>query len=388
MNISLHKSISFFILGALTIFSNCSLAIDPNQILENSNWFFLSWSDQKIVYYDPYQTSRSDDNLVDAVIYTQSRQTGSPSVPEKLRINCNQKIYQSFSLDDQETWKLANDWVKPTTSSVGEVWVKNLCGHLNEDGENIAYIGALFSNSQVNAPEYYYWNTSKLVKPLQNTGKAYVAYVVDGATNKSYYFYTYFDCQNRKALTSNTLNPKKPTWIANPPINSPLGFMLFSSCGIEPPQATSALNKRIPEEEIVCEAVGYKKKTEKFAQCALLVYEERERSLSPDDATCKKYGFKPKSNEYATCRQQIDLARGEALQQQAIYAEQQKFLEEQKRQRDRDQAVKMLQLGFGMATGAAPGGGQTLPPPSTKTYFLPGGKQMNCTTTGSVTSCF
>lgn len=384
----LLKTSRFFLLGALLVFSNSSFALDPNQILDSSKWFLLSWSDQKYVYYDPYQTLRSPDGTVDTIIYTQSRQTGSLSVPEKLKINCDQKIYQTYSLDDQLAWKMTNDWIKPTENTLGSIWVKNLCGYVNDDGDQIFYIGTSFTKDQTNTPQYYYWNTSKTIKPLQPNGKTYIAYVLDGATNKSFYYYVFLDCQKGKAASSSTLTPKQLDWIPTPPATSPLGYMLSTSCGFDLPLTSSNSKEYVPEEETVCEAVGYKKKTEKFAQCALFVLEERERSLSPDDATCKKYGFKPKTNEYASCRQQIELARAEAQQQQALYAAQEKLLDEQKRQRDRDQALKMIQLGLGMATGTNSGTNQPLPPPSTKTYLLPGGKHMNCTTTGNVTSCF
>lgn len=156
-------------------------------------------------------------------------------------------------------------------------------------------------------------------------------------------------------------------------------------------------------EEEQCLDIGFKKKTQAFANCVLeLVERSGAKSVpaDPDDATCKKYGFRPKTDNYAACRQQIDLARQQAQQQQAIYAQQKAEYEamvaEQKKEKERQKGLAMLQLGLGMMSGkynSGNGYGSMPPPPSApqiqnQTYVLPGGKMMNCSTTGNVTSCF
>lgn len=165
-------------------------------------------------------------------------------------------------------------------------------------------------------------------------------------------------------------------------------------------------------EEAECLDIGFKKKTPAFANCVLELVDRRSGAASPkntqvtssgvdaDDATCKKYGFKPKTDNYAICRQQIDVARQQAQQQQAAYAQQRAEYEAQlaaqQKERDRRKNMAMLQMGLGLLSGqynssnnygATP---QAPVPPvnQNRTYVLPGGKMMNCNTNGSVTTCF
>lgn len=157
------------------------------------------------------------------------------------------------------------------------------------------------------------------------------------------------------------------------------------------------------QEEAQCLDIGFKRKTPAFANCVLELVDRRASTIQsiqdPDDATCKKYGFKPKTDNYAVCRQQIDLARQQAQQQQAQYAQQRAEYEaqlaEQKKERDRQKGMAMLNLGLGMMTGKynASNGYGSMPAPTppqnqNRTYILPGGKMMNCNTSGSITTCF
>jgi len=117
-----------------------------------------------------------------------------------------------------------------------------------------------------------------------------------------------------------------------------------------------------------------------------------------DAAICKKYGFKEKTNEYARCRMQIDQARKDAIIAQAKYAQDEQRYNEQiaayKKQQDRAAGLALMGMGLGMASNAQPGGYASQPPIApiaptnlNRTYMLPGGKIMNCSTTGSITSC-
>ena len=125
----------------------------------------------------------------------------------------------------------------------------------------------------------------------------------------------------------------------------------------------------------------------------------REGDGSPDDLLCKKYGFKPNTQAYASCRMQIDIAKREMQQQQAIYQAQLKQIEQaQEAARKRRQSDFMLGMGLRMMGGQSAAGAavdQSVgapmyqpPPPSTRTYTFPNGQMMTCTTTGSMTNCF
>lgn len=147
-------------------------------------------------------------------------------------------------------------------------------------------------------------------------------------------------------------------------------------------------------EEATCVDIGFKRKTPPFANCVLELLDRKDsnvvQSNDPDDATCRKYGFKPKSAEYGSCRLQIDQARQDSQRQQAQYLQQQQQyqaqLEEQKRQRRVATGLALMQMGAGNS------GTYSANPPSspspTRTYTSPGGKMMNCTTTGNMTNCF
>lgn len=162
-----------------------------------------------------------------------------------------------------------------------------------------------------------------------------------------------------------------------------------------------ALDTSVEEEQ--CVDIGFKKRTPAFANCVLELTERNSTKsgpADPDDATCRKYGFKPRTDNYAACRQQIDLARQQAQQQQAVYAQQKAEYDamvlEQKKERERQKGLAMLQLGLGMMSGKYNAGNgygsipNAPPPPQNlnQTYVLPGGKMMNCNTTGNVTTCF
>jgi hypothetical protein len=165
-----------------------------------------------------------------------------------------------------------------------------------------------------------------------------------------------------------------------------------------------------------CAELGFKPKTEKFGSCVL---ELRKRSQnnqsatiqpqknpvqsqfkpigdgSSDDATCQRYGFTPQTDAYGQCRMQIDNAKREMQAQQAQYAEQQKqYQDEVYRQRSLKQAEFFARFGSGETPNEALintwGNGVVKPRqiPTTRTYILPGGRVMSCTTTGDVTSCF
>jgi hypothetical protein len=159
-------------------------------------------------------------------------------------------------------------------------------------------------------------------------------------------------------------------------------------------------------EEKICSDIGFKKKTEAFGRCVLELLERNNasnakanqapQSNDPDDATCKKYGFRSGSNEYASCRLQIDQARQDAQRQQAQFQQQQRQyeaqLEAQRDARSRAAGLALLNLGLGtMASGNLPGTAPVAPVPPqnfNRTYTLPGGRIMNCTTTGTMTNCF
>jgi len=196
-----------------------------------------------------------------------------------------------------------------------------------------------------------------------------------------------------------------------------LVFLLFISM----PAAYALDTSR---EEAVCLDIGFKKKTEQFANCVLELMDRnprtgsRDTATDQDDTTCKKYGFKAGTPDYGKCRQQIDLAKNEAGQRQREFDSRQREYEAQQQayaaqaaqdEKDRKFNAGMALLGLGsrMMQGQSPYfsqnlgaamNGQVGSPPQIapplqmdisgpRTYILPGNKTMTCTTTGSITNC-
>lgn len=141
----------------------------------------------------------------------------------------------------------------------------------------------------------------------------------------------------------------------------------------------------------------------------------REGDDSEEDKTCKKFGYKYPSTAYSDCRLKIELAQREAADrrlefdaQMKVYRAQQAEYEEKNRiyqeslskEAKRVQAQRSLDMGLRMMGGQSPqdaylsiGTGAPIAPlapqPSTlpRTYRMPDGRSMSCTTLGSITTC-
>lgn len=176
-------------------------------------------------------------------------------------------------------------------------------------------------------------------------------------------------------------------------------------------------------EEFTCTEIGFKSKTEKFANCVLELYERKNKGGitnsvgsrqadsgaqsqqgdgSLDDQTCQRYGLKPGQPEYGNCRIQIHLAKQQAAREQARYEAEMAAYEHQKQELEAEQkrklAMRQLQLGLGLMLGqitledigrSSMGLPPAPRPPAIQnlTIRLPGGAIVNCTTTGTFTNC-
>jgi hypothetical protein len=171
------------------------------------------------------------------------------------------------------------------------------------------------------------------------------------------------------------------------------------------------------KEEKTCNEIGFKRKTEAFANCVLELVQRNNSSQSvrssqpsqissgnPDDITCNNYGFKTGTNDFAQCKLQINTARQQAQLQQQQYEQQKRQYDEQqakiasdKEKQDRRKAAEVfLRYGSGQSvtnaiadTAAGKPFPQTRPqPPQQTSIMLPGGKMVHCETVGNVTNCF
>ena len=159
------------------------------------------------------------------------------------------------------------------------------------------------------------------------------------------------------------------------------------------------------EEEKTCLDIGFKRKTEAFANCVLELMDRNKSNIAsgdPDDSACRGYGFKPKTSDYASCRQQIDMARQNAQRQQSQFEEQNRLYEEQlamqKREIKRANNQRALDMSLRLLNGQSPtdavlGAGTGAPirpvnPSNSQLIQMPNGKMVNCITNGGLTQCY
>lgn len=155
-----------------------------------------------------------------------------------------------------------------------------------------------------------------------------------------------------------------------------------------------AESARLESIRIANEAKARKAEAERIA---------REGDGSNEDKLCQRYGLKPQTNGYAECRMRLDFAKAESIKQQQQYEREQAAYQEQmaaiQKERERQRAMKQLELGLRMMGGQSPvdavnsvGTGAPIAPraptPTNQTITLPNGRMINCSTFGTMTNCF
>ncbi len=171
------------------------------------------------------------------------------------------------------------------------------------------------------------------------------------------------------------------------------------------------------KEEKTCSEIGFKRKTEPFANCVLELVQRNNNiqnirstqsqtqtvTNNSDDTLCVQYGFKFNTNDFAQCKLQLNQARLQMQQQQNQYQEQKRQYDEQQALIEKERKRQQSQRQFDMFQRLAQGesitnvgrAGMGLPPlqqptmPSTnQTFVLPNGRVVNCSTSGTITNCF
>jgi len=189
-----------------------------------------------------------------------------------------------------------------------------------------------------------------------------------------------------------------------------LGLFLTFAAGSANALDTSA-------EEAMCKEIGFKPKTEKYANCVLELYERKSKGApaasrrnspqsrsqqgdgSQDDQTCQRYGLRPGQPEYGNCRMQIDLARQQAAREQARYQAELAAYEQQKSELEAERKRRTIQRGLGLLSGQITledigrsslglGPAPRAPELQNHTIRLPNGGFVHCNTVGHVTNCF
>ena len=139
------------------------------------------------------------------------------------------------------------------------------------------------------------------------------------------------------------------------------------------------------KEEELCISLGFKNKSPSFGSCVLELIERRSSvsNLSEDDLTCQGYGFRLGSvdAEYEEQKRQYE-------EQMAAY---QKKIRQEKNQKALDLSLRLLNGQSPTEAVLSAGTGAPIrpnPPSNTQTLIMPGGRIVNCTTTGNLTQCF
>ena len=129
----------------------------------------------------------------------------------------------------------------------------------------------------------------------------------------------------------------------------------------------------------------------------------REGDGTTEDLLCKKYGLKPLTSGYAECRMRLDFAKAESQKKQEQYEREKAEYDRQvaaiQKEREKQRAMKQLELGLRMMGGQSPidavnsvGAGMPIAPshpmPINQTITMPNGRMINCTTFGTNTNCF
>jgi hypothetical protein len=169
-----------------------------------------------------------------------------------------------------------------------------------------------------------------------------------------------------------------------------------------------------------CNDLGFKSSTENFGKCVLQLLErERQKAQkdapavrpsvdsrvptrgdgTPDDVRCQGFGYSVGTPPYAECRLKLELLSRQAEERRRDYERRQQEYEAQvaeyERQRKIAANLALVQCGLNMASGGTCSGARVgpapVPPapvaPARQTLVLPGGRIINCTTVGTITTC-
>jgi len=166
--------------------------------------------------------------------------------------------------------------------------------------------------------------------------------------------------------------------------------------------------------QATCQDIGFKPKTPAFGECVLELMDRSggtqvvapltsrasvtpvAREPTPTDAhsqTCAKYGFTNGTTAFSDCRMKLDMAAAESAQAQKKY-EKEKAAYDEKVAYAR--SMRQIEAGLRMIGGQSPveawssvGTGAPIRPSAiNQTIIAPGGRIINCSTTGNITNCF
>jgi hypothetical protein len=157
--------------------------------------------------------------------------------------------------------------------------------------------------------------------------------------------------------------------------------------------------------ESECERIGYKPKTEKYAECVIELYSrtkkrnviiEIPKNLSQEGKQCIEIGYVYNSAEFSNCQIQLR----QLASQEQHYREQQASYNQQLQLQQKQQNLYEAEILLGIANSAFNYGANTRPnpviinqpprtlsPPSPLRLRLPSGNNVNCSYVGATYTC-
>lgn len=214
----------------LVAFASVAFAGD-DEVIRDGTWFAIVKGKYAVFFYDPYQTRQNADGIIESVVYGRHMLDGSVIKPAYIKVNCDKRTIQNYAVAPDNSPQLAVDWHVPREKSVGDEWVKTLCGFTTESGIKIAFIGYMENPYNKDRATHIYWLPEIEHSPSVPGGKTYqMVYYVEN-DNRGYDGFIYLDCEKNLYSTATFLGLDLLTWEANPPLESVAGYLMFKACG-------------------------------------------------------------------------------------------------------------------------------------------------------------
>ena len=228
------KKLCVLLLSLVVWISNATVFAGEDEVVRDGRWFAIVKGKHAVFFYDPYQTRQDADGIIESVVYGRHMLDNSVIKPAFIKVNCEKRTIQNYAVAPDGSPQLAVDWHLPREKSVGEEWVKALCGLTTESGVKISFIGYMENPYHKDRAVHIYWLPEIEHSPSVPGGKTYqMVYYVE-SDGRGYDGFTYIDCEKNRYATATFLGLDLLTWESNPPAESVAGYLTFKACGKRP----------------------------------------------------------------------------------------------------------------------------------------------------------
>lgn len=213
----------------LVAFTSLVFASDAD-IIKNGNWFAVTKGENFVVFYDPYKTRLNSDGFVESFVYSRHVLDGSAMKAYYIQVNCTEKTLQTQVIEANGSRQLSKDWHVPSSKSIGEEWVKTLCGIRTESGIKISFIGYMENPYNPARAAHIYWLPEVEHSPFVPGGKTYQLIYYVESDQQGYDGFIYLDCKNNRYATATFLDLDLLSWDDDPPPTSVAGYLMYKAC--------------------------------------------------------------------------------------------------------------------------------------------------------------